>query len=177
MSWLWQNASTLATLVMAAAAIVALVYAHWQIVESRRAEREANANELWRGTLTLGFQNPKLSDPTLKLAEFDFDGLTIDGSRELFQQYEIYVDTLLNASDEILDISPTDAWKTSVRLQLLPHRDYLLSEHFRNLGYLAQYATLRPFLEKILHSPPDVHAERRAQRSSRRLRRAKSTRR
>jgi hypothetical protein len=150
MSWLWQNATTLASLVMAAAAIAALVYAHWQIVESRRAEREANANELWRGTLTLGFQNPKLSDPTLKLAEFDFDGLTIDGSRELFQQYEIYVDTLLNASDEILDISPTDAWKTTVRLQLLPHHDYLLS--FRQSGYLAQYATLRPFLEKILHS-------------------------
>ena len=32
-------------------AIVALVYAHLQIVESRRAERDTNANELWRETL------------------------------------------------------------------------------------------------------------------------------
>ena len=39
-SWLWDNAVTLATLVMAVTAIVALVYAHLQIVESRRAERE-----------------------------------------------------------------------------------------------------------------------------------------
>ena len=36
---------------MAVTAIVALVYAHLQIVESRRAERETNANELWRETL------------------------------------------------------------------------------------------------------------------------------
>ena len=50
-SGLWDNAVTLATLVMAVTAIVALVYAHLQIVESRRAERDTNANELWRETL------------------------------------------------------------------------------------------------------------------------------
>jgi len=42
-----------------------------------------------RETLRLGFDNAKLSDPSLKLADFDYDKLTIDGSRELFQQYEI----------------------------------------------------------------------------------------
>ena len=118
-SWLWQNADTLAGLVTAIAALVALLYAHLQITEGRRAEREANANELWRETLRLGFDNPKLSDPSLKLADFDYDKLTIDGSRELFQQYEIYVDTVLNASDEILEISPTEPWKTSLRIQLM----------------------------------------------------------
>lgn len=159
-SWLWENAATLASLVMAAAAVVALIYAHLQISESRRAEREANANELWRGTLTLGFENPKLSDPTLRLAEFDYEACTIDGSRELFQQYEIYVDTLLNASDEILDISPTEAWKTSVRLQLRPHRDYLQSSHFRNSGYLDQYEMLRPFLDEILRTSAPVQSGR-----------------
>ena len=105
-------------------------------------------------------ENPKLSDPTLRLAEFDYEGRTIDGSRELFQQYEIYVDTLLNASDEILDISPTEAWKTSVRLQLRPHRDYLQSSHFRNSGYLDQYKTLPPFLADILKAPAPVQGRR-----------------
>ena len=124
---------------MAVTAIVALVYAHLQIVESRRAERETNANELWRETLRLGFENAKLSDPTLKLADFDYEKLTIDGSRELFAKYEIFVDTLLNASDEILDISPTEQWKTSVRINIRPHRDYLLSPHFQKSGYLEQY--------------------------------------
>jgi hypothetical protein len=130
-------------------ALVALLYAHFQITEARRAEREANANELWRETLRLGFDNPKLSDPSLKLADFDYDKLTIDGSRELFQKYEIYVDTVLNASDEILEISPTEDWKTSLRIQLWPHREYLLSPHFKQSGYLDEYGkNLRSFFAR-----------------------------
>ena len=153
-SWLWQNADTLAAVVTAIAALVALLYAHLQITEGRKTAQEANANELWRETLRLGFDNPKLSDPSLKLADFDYEKLTIDGSRELFQKYEIYVDTVLNASDEILEISPTEAWKTSLRIQLLPHRDYLLSPHFKQSGYLDQYGTkLHPFLREILNEP------------------------
>ena len=62
MRWLWDNATTLATIVMAVAAIAALIYAHLSISESRNAERRANANELWREILRLAFDNPKLSD-------------------------------------------------------------------------------------------------------------------
>ena len=102
MVWLWDNAVTIGTLVMAAAAVIALIYAHLQIAENRSAERRANANELWRETLRLAFDNPKLSDPTLKLAQYDYAERTIDGSIELFQKYELYVDTILNASEEIL---------------------------------------------------------------------------
>jgi hypothetical protein len=68
-SWPWDKTDTAANVIVAVAAIVALVYAHLQIVESRRAERESNANELWRQTLTLGVDNTKLSDPSLKLAD------------------------------------------------------------------------------------------------------------
>ena len=88
--------------------------------------------------------NAKLSDPSLKLADFDYDNQTIDGSKELFQKYEIYVDTILHASDEILEISPTETWKTSLQIQPRPHRDYLLSPHYQ------QYPTLRSFLNEIL---------------------------
>jgi hypothetical protein len=82
-SWLWENFVTLATLVMAIAAVAALIYAHLQITESHRAQQKENANQLWRETLRLGFENSKLSDPTLKLADFDYEKLTIDGRREL----------------------------------------------------------------------------------------------
>ena len=72
--------------------------------------------ELWNETLHLAFDNPKLSDPTLKLAEFDYEDRTIDGSIEIFQKYELYVDTILNASEEILDVSPTKEWDVAVRI-------------------------------------------------------------
>ncbi|HSD92879.1 MAG TPA: hypothetical protein VLB11_07620 [Methyloceanibacter sp.] len=151
MAWLWDNASTIATVVMAAAAVVALIYAHQQISEGRRAERRGNAYELWRETLRFAFDNPKLSDPTLKLAEFDYQDLTIDGSPELFQKYELYVDTILTASEEILGVAPTKEWDAAVRLQLKSHRDYLLSPHFQNSGYLEQYTPrFRDFLGDVL---------------------------
>jgi hypothetical protein len=49
----------------AAAVVVALIYAHRQIMEGRKAERQANATELWRETLRHAFDNPKLSDARL----------------------------------------------------------------------------------------------------------------
>jgi hypothetical protein len=151
MLWFWNNAVTLGTLVMAVAAVAALVYAHLSITENRRAERRANANELWREILRLAFENPKLSDPSLNLAAFDYAAKTIDGSPELFQKYEMFVDTILNASEEILDVSPTKEWKAAVRIQLLPHRLYLKSAHFINSGYLQQYtAKFRTFVDEAL---------------------------
>jgi hypothetical protein len=159
MAWLWDNAVTLANVVMAAGAVVALIYAHLQIAENKRAERRANANELWRETLRLAFDNPKLSDPTLKLADFDYEERTIDGSIELFQKYELYVDTILNASEEILEVSPTKEWDAAVRIQLKPHSGYLQSAYFQSSGYLEQYGQrFRRFLHDALsdprHAPP-----------------------
>lgn len=139
MVWLWDSAVTIGTVVMAAAAVVALIYAHQQISENRRAERRSNANELWREYLRLAFENPKLSDPTLHLADFNYEALTIDSSPEMFQKYELFVDTILNASEEILEVSPTREWDTAVRIQLKLHRSYLRSPHFLNSGYLEQY--------------------------------------
>ena len=159
MAWLWDNAMTISTLVMAAAAILALIYAHWQISENRRAERRGNANELWRETLRLGFDNPKFSDPALNPAAFDYKKLTIDGSTELFQKYEMFVDTILNASEEIFTVSPTKEWITSLRIQLRPHRVYLQSQHYADCGYLAQYTPkFRTFLRNILIEEPARNA-------------------
>lgn len=151
MHWGWEDIGTLSNVVMGVAAVVALAYAHLQITESRRAERRTDANELWRETLHLGFDNPTLSDPRSELAKFDYVNLTVDGSKELFQKYELFVDTILNASEEILAVSPTKEWKAAVRIQLRQHRAYLLSEHFKRSGYLEQYTPkFRAFMDEVL---------------------------
>jgi hypothetical protein len=157
MVWIWENSATLATIAMGIAAIVALVYAHLQITDSRKAERRANANELWRETLRLAFDNPRLSDPSLKTTKFDYEKLTIDGNPELFQKYEMFVDTVLNASEDILEGLPTPEWYAAVRLQLRTHRDYLLSPHFRQSGYLAQYTPkFRAYMDQVLSEKDDA---------------------
>ena len=151
MGWLWANAEKIGTLVMALAAVAALIYAHLQITGAKAAERRANAYELWRETLRFAFDNPTFSDPRLNLAAFDYDAMTINDSPELFQKYEMFVDTILNASEEILGVMPTREWDAAVRLQLESHRAYLLSQHFQTSGYLAQYTPrFRAFMEGAL---------------------------
>ena len=44
--------------------------------------------------------------------------------------------------------------RPGLRIQLLPHRDYLLSPRFKQSGYLDQYSVkLRSFLREILSEP------------------------
>ena len=75
----------------------------------------------------------------------------MDGSKEMFQKYELFVDVILNASEEILEVSPTKEWDAAVRLQLKLHRAYLRSPHFLNSGYLEQYTPkFRAFIQGAL---------------------------
>lgn len=151
MKWFWKNAEPLGAVLMSIAALAALLYAHVQITKGREAERRANVHELWRDILRLGFKNPVLSDPSQKLGVFDYSARTVDGSREIFQKYELFVDTVLNASDEILEVQSTPQWKTTVRIELNQHRDYLLSPHFQNSGFIKQYTPqFRAFIQDAL---------------------------
>ena len=151
----WSDAvGAVCNILVAVAAVAALLYAHLQISEGRFADRQAEANELWRETVRLGFENPKLSNPSLKLADFDYLNLTVDGSRETFEKYELFVDTILNASESIMEVLPNKQWEATVASELNQHRDFLLSEHFRDSGYQKQYTPkFLAFLRKALDQP------------------------
>ena len=153
MKRLWDNIEAIGAIVMALAAIIALIYAHVQISEGRDAERRANAHELWRESMRAAFDHPQFSDPSLKLADFDYQAKT-NGSAELFQKYEMYMDTILSASEDVLEGLPTQEWNKTVRIELRQHRDYLRSPHFQNSGYLEQYTPkFRAYIEKVLNEP------------------------
>jgi hypothetical protein len=154
MKRLWDNIEAIGAIVMALAAVIALVYAHVQITEGRNAERRANAHELWRESMHVAFDHPQFSNPSLKLADFDYEAKTINGSAELFQKYEMYVDTILSAGDDVLEVLPTKEWDKTLRIELKQHRDYLRSAHFQSSGYLEQYTPkFRAYLDDVLKEP------------------------
>ena len=70
------------------------------------------------------------------------------------------MDTILNASEEILQVSPTKEWHVAVRIQLKPHRDYLLSPHFQKSGYLEQYTPKFRRSCRVLTNPNAAGARR-----------------
>ena len=83
----------------------------------------------------------------------------IDGDPELFQKYEMFVDTILNASEEIFSVSPSKEWFTAVSLQIRPHRAYLTSRHYIASGYVEQYTPkFRAHLRDVLREGPKPHA-------------------
>jgi hypothetical protein len=149
---LLEKFDTISNVLVALAALLALGYAHLQISEARRAERQNEAHELWREVVRLGFENPHLSDPTRKLAEFDHANLTVDGSQQTYQKYELYVDTLLSASEGIMDVVPNPQWEATIRNELRQHRDFLLSEHFaKTSGFHEEYTLqFQEFVGKAL---------------------------
>lgn len=154
MRWIWKNIEPLGALLTALAAIVALAYAHVQITEGRDAERRAEARDLWRDSVQVAFEYPQLADPSLKLADFNYEAKTINGSAELFQKYEMYMDTILTASEEVLDVSPTKEWEKTVRNELKQHRDYLVSPHFQNSGFREQYTPkFRAYIDEVVKEP------------------------
>jgi hypothetical protein len=56
----------------------------------------------------------------------------------VFQKYEIYVDTVLNASDEILEISPTGGLENLAAHSALAASRLFAITHFKQSGYLNQ---------------------------------------
>jgi hypothetical protein len=139
---------------MALAAVIALIYAHVQINEARDSERRTDARDLWRESVRVAFEYPQLADPSLNLGDFNNEAKTIDGSAELFQKYEMYMDTILTASEEVLDVLPTKEWEKTVRNELKQHRDYLRSPHFQNSGFREQYTPkFRAYIEEVVKQP------------------------
>jgi len=146
-----------ATIILAVIALVALGAAYRQVTSARKNQREANADALWRSYLRLAFRHPKFADPGLEphLARFDYEALTINGDPELFQQYEWFVDFVLDSCERVLELDSSEEWNETVRTQLDFHWDYLHSDHYQHSGYLLHHKRkFRELIQDVLSHPP-----------------------
>ena len=74
MIWLWDNAMTLSTLVMAAAAIVALIYAHLQIAENPHFQKSGYLDQYTQRFQTFlwgALSDPRQTPPPPNVARID----------------------------------------------------------------------------------------------------------
>ena len=135
---LQDSLGTISNVLMAVAAVLGIrPLANFGSAPRRSPKRSPRAMARSR---RLGFDNPPLSDPTRKLADFDYNNLTVNGSKETFQKYELYVDMLLNASEGIMEALPNRSGEATIRIELNQHRDFLLSQHFiRTSGFTEEY--------------------------------------
>jgi hypothetical protein len=110
--------------------ICAAVWCWWLWWQTRQRESAAElsrrARAVWSRQLGLALQHPELAEP--------MPGSLADATEVV--RYHMYVASLLSASEEILDLDPSEAWQETLATQLSVHRSYLSSEEFRRRGLL-----------------------------------------
>lgn len=130
--------ATLAQIMTALVAALALVYARAQILSARATQRESTAKELYSDYLSLALANPSLANPDL--SAFDYVRLTLNGSREKFEQYDWFVASAFFCFEEIHRLFPDDAeWLLAIRSQVAYHKTFVLSEYFETRHYMEYF--------------------------------------
>ena len=158
LDWIWTNSgklAELATVIAAVVAIVAIFFGWRQFTAQVHLQREATAKSIFRDYLMAAVDYPRFASP--HLCEIDYKKETFDGEAETYQRYTWFVSVLLLASDQILQIKPTETWMRSIKVQLAYHWRYLLKD----------FEALRPEYSDVLGALVDeVVRERRFTRGS-----------
>jgi hypothetical protein len=112
----WANLSSNVT---ALVAVLALIGAVWQVIVGRKTQREATASALYADYLSKAVEHPKLASACVAVPP--------EGEwTEEYESYEWFVAVMLQACEQIVDLTRGDAaWEKTVQAQLEYHRDYL----------------------------------------------------
>ncbi|MEZ5856324.1 MAG: hypothetical protein R3D67_16805 [Hyphomicrobiaceae bacterium] len=121
------------------------IYMVWQWWQTRVREaiidRTARARSVWARHLGLALQNPTLAQPNMsRLSESDVP------------RYRVFVASQLASADEILALDPSDQWRDTLLRHLVPHKDYLASEDFRQTTLKDCSAETRSVLDRLARS-------------------------
>jgi hypothetical protein len=118
MNWLDHNSDaiqTLAAIVTAAVAILALIGVKLQVDTSYQIQREQSAKEIYRELLNLSIANPDLAEPNY---------CTLTQSPR-FASYVSYVDYVLYTAEQVIEMDTS--WASTMKQHLEAHADYLCS--------------------------------------------------
>jgi hypothetical protein len=118
MNWLEHYSKaiqSLAAIITAAVAVLALVGVKLQVDASYRVQREQSAKEIYRELLNLSISNPDYAAP-------DYCALK---QSPKFAGYESYVDYVLYTAEQVIDMDA--GWSSTMEQHLREHAGYLCS--------------------------------------------------
>lgn len=136
----------IANIVKGYALAVGVAFAMWMVWQWWRlrqaevaAEKSARARAVYARHLGLALQHPELAEP-------------MNGSQSSpieVARYRTFVAGLLVAADEILALDPTEAWRDTLARQLVPHRSYLGTAEFLNVGLSDCSPPVRELISRV----------------------------
>jgi hypothetical protein len=126
-------------------ALVALVFAVWQVRVTKRSASQANSVTVWRDYELLAMKHPEFHG--ICQEQLDFKCLSLNGDRNQFTSYGWYVSFMCWACEAVLETFPKNKdWRESTAAQLSFHRAYLFSEWFETIG---RSSTFQPEFRKL----------------------------
>jgi hypothetical protein len=134
-SW-WANLATIATAIIA---LAALVGAFVQIKSAQQSQREATASGLYGNYLALAVEHPMMAG--------GYIAIPAKGSEPdpAFERYEWFVSVMLHAFEQILELTDGDEiWRKALEDQIGYHEGYLRSPRFVSEHYSDSLRELFP---------------------------------
>jgi hypothetical protein len=122
----WSGVGAMAT---AVAAIIALLFA-WQQIS---AARVASAQDIYKEFLVRSLEHKDFIYPVGKV---DTEDEKFDGKSDRFWHYEVYVDLMLTAFEQLYDLRPRPKeelarFERYIGGYLYSHEPYLMSDYFK----------------------------------------------
>ena len=119
----WSGVGAMITATIAA---IALFYAGKEL----RAARAQTAQDIYKEFLIKSLEHPEFIYPDSN--KVNPDGELFDGKSDLFWRYEVYVDLMLTAFEQLFEIQgPDEQLQKYVGGYLYCHEKYLLSDYFK----------------------------------------------
>lgn len=124
-------------LAIGVAVAIGFVWSWWVHRQREHAEeRGARSRAAFQRHLHQALLHPELAEPVL------------GGPAEMVR-YKLFVANLLAIADEILILSPTEAWRETLMRQLVPHRSLLVSREFRDGTYRDCTPEVRALVDRV----------------------------
>jgi hypothetical protein len=121
--------SQIATIATGIAAVAALIMVVWQVRWSRQLQERATGYEIYTQFLSVTLNQPEVS--TIELSDADTQNLTVNGDPNKFVRYEVYVDLMIVAFEQLLKLTHNDErTREYLRSYLEQHKAYLCSSRF-----------------------------------------------
>jgi hypothetical protein len=138
----WAVAANVATVFGVLAAFVAALGAWLQIRSQRAAQLESNAKQIWSTFLRLAFDYPEYAEPK--------SPIHLDPSHAA--KYTWFVSNLMNSLDEVLAMAPQPYWRTTAKLMIGIHKEYLKTDEFQSTEAPTLSSELRHLIKQGLKS-------------------------
>jgi hypothetical protein len=137
LNWLWDNSEKLshfATVFAGLLTVAAIAVAVIQIRKTRQSQERATAFELYSQFLIQTLHHPEFASP--RLTAKDVAKEVWPGKPGKFAMYEVYVDLMIVAFEELLNVNPQQEINIEAYFAtyLDAHKTYLRSARFQSYG-------------------------------------------